>query len=106
MVCGFQKKGIIHLKNKKWKFDFSPIDPDGDSYVDQQYSRAYLRHLSKINERLAAQIASVHNLRFYHWLMEEARRNINDGNFARWKDEMVKVVGKPLQDSYETHPKQ
>ncbi len=85
----FTREGIINIKNEKWKNDFSAIDPDGDSYVDQQYSRAYLRHLIISGEMLGAQMASLHNLRFYLWLMEEARRQIRGGNFAAWKNEMV-----------------
>ncbi len=85
----FTGEGIINIKNEKWKNDFSPIDPDGDSYVDQQYSRAYLRHLINSGELLGAQIASLHNLRFYLWLIEEARSKIMEGTFASWKNEMV-----------------
>ncbi len=85
----FTREGIINIKNEKWKNDFSPIDTDGDSYVDQQYSRAYLRHLINSGELLGAQIASLHNLRFYLWLIEEARRKITEGVFAAWKNEMV-----------------
>ncbi|MFC2115179.1 tRNA guanosine(34) transglycosylase Tgt [Bacteroidota bacterium] len=85
----FTREGIINIKNEKWKNDFSAIDPDGDSYVDQQYSRAYLRHLINSGELLGAQLASLHNLRFYLWLTEEARRQIEEGNFTAWKNEMV-----------------
>jgi queuine tRNA-ribosyltransferase len=85
----FTRDGIINIKNEKWKNDFSPIDPDGDSYVDQQYSRAYLRHLINSGELLGKQIASLHNLRFYLWLMEEARSKIMEGTFAEWKNKMV-----------------
>jgi len=85
----FTREGIINIKNEKWKNDFSPIDPEGDSYVDQQYSKAYLRHLIISGELLGAQIASLHNLRFYLWLMEEARGRILNGEFASWMKEMV-----------------
>jgi queuine tRNA-ribosyltransferase len=85
----FTREGIINIKNEKWKNDFSAIDPDGDSYVDQQYSRSYLRHLIVSGEILGAQLASLHNLRFYLWLIEESRRKISEGNFAVWKNEMV-----------------
>jgi queuine tRNA-ribosyltransferase len=85
----FTREGIINIKNEKWKNDFSAIDPDGDSYVDQQYSRSYLRHLIVSGELLGAQLASLHNLRFYLWLIEESRRKISEGNFAVWKNEMV-----------------
>ena len=85
----FTREGIINIKNEKWKVDYSPIDPEGDSYVDQQYSKAYLRHLINSGELLGAQIASLHNLRFYMWLIEESRRQIEAGNFSAWKNEMV-----------------
>ena len=85
----FTREGIINIKNEKWKNDYSFIDPDGDSYVDQQYSRAYLRHLIISGELLGAQIASLHNLRFYLWLVGEARRKIEEGDFSAWKNEMV-----------------
>ena len=85
----FTREGIINIKNEKWKNEFSAVDSDGDSYVDQQYSRAYLRHLIVSGEMLGAQIASLHNLRFYLWLVEEARRKIDEGNFMDWKTEMI-----------------
>ncbi len=85
----FTREGIINIKNKKWENDFSPIDPDGITFVDLQYSKAYLRHLVVANERLAAQIASIHNLGLYLWLVGEARRRIIDGSFAEWKNIMV-----------------
>jgi len=88
----FTQKGIINIKNRKWKDDFSPLDPDGTSFVDSQYSRAYLRHLLVANERLAGQIASIHNLAFYLWLVQEARKHIVFGDFASWKTQMVKQV--------------
>jgi queuine tRNA-ribosyltransferase len=85
----FTREGIINIKNEKWKDDFDPIDPSGDCFADQQYSRAYLRHLIISGEILGAQIASLHNLRFYVWLMEEARRQIQEGTFNQWKNEMI-----------------
>jgi queuine tRNA-ribosyltransferase len=85
----FTREGIVNIKNEKWKDDFSPVDPGGDSPVDQQYSRAYLRHLIISGELLGAQIASLHNLRFYSWLMEEIRNRIEEGTFPAWKDEMA-----------------
>lgn len=85
----FTREGIINIKNEKWKGDFSPIDPSGDCFVDQQYSRAYLRHLIISGELLGAQVASLHNLRFYLWLMEEARSQIQAGTFSKWKNEMI-----------------
>jgi queuine tRNA-ribosyltransferase len=85
----FTKNGIINIKNEKWKNDFSPIEDEGTSFVDTLYSKAYLRHLMAANERLAAQIASIHNLAFYLWLVGEARNKINSGEFSSWKDQMV-----------------
>ena len=85
----FTKNGILNMKNQKWKNDHSPIDPDGDCYVDQMYSKAYLRHLFTANEFLGKQIASLHNLRFYLWLMETAREKIIDGSFSQWKDSIL-----------------
>jgi queuine tRNA-ribosyltransferase len=89
----FTKNGIINIKNKKWADDFSPVDPEGTSYVDAQYSKAFLRHLIISNEMLGAQIASQHNLAFYLWLVKEARRQIIADNFKSWKEEMVKQLG-------------
>ncbi len=88
----FTREGLINIKNEKWKDDFSAIDPDGDSCVDQQYSKAYLRHLIVSGELLGAQIASLHNLRFYMWLMEEAGERIARGEFPAWKEEMVRKI--------------
>jgi queuine tRNA-ribosyltransferase len=85
----FTREGIINIKNEKWKNDFSVLDPDGDSYADQQYSKAYLRHLIVSGEILGAQLASLHNLRFYLRLMEEARKKIGQGDFTPWKNEML-----------------
>ncbi|MCM1109150.1 MAG: tRNA guanosine(34) transglycosylase Tgt [Clostridium sp.] len=92
----FTSKGIMNMKNKKWEDDFSPVDPDGTSYVDTFYSKAYLHHLFKANELLAMQIASIHNLAFYVWLTAEARRHILAGDFKLWKDIMVKRVAERL----------
>ncbi len=88
----FTKNGIINIKNKKWENDFSPIDEYGDSFVDLQYSKAYLRHLFVAKEMLGSMIASQHNLAFYLWLVREARKHILSGDFATWKDGMVKKV--------------
>jgi queuine tRNA-ribosyltransferase len=88
----FTSEGIMNMKNEKWKDDFSPIDPNGTSFVDTQYSKAYLRHLFMANEYLALMIASQHNLAFYLWLVKTAREKIIDGSFSAWKDEMMKKV--------------
>ena len=85
----FTKNGIINIKNEKWKNDFSPIDDSSDCFADTQYTKAYLRHLLQCGEILAAQIASVHNLHFYLWLVGEARKHIIDGTFYDWKNKMV-----------------
>ncbi len=88
----FTSEGIINIKNEKWKNDFSPVDLNGQSYVDSQYTRAYLRHLFQAQEILGAMIASIHNLNFYLWLVGEARKKILEGNFAEWKNMMVKKL--------------
>ena len=85
----FTKNGIMNMRNKKWADDFSPIEIDGVSEVDRMYSRAYLRHLFVSQEILAMQIASIHNLAFYLWLVGEARSHILAGDFKAWKDETV-----------------
>lgn len=85
----FTSEGILNIKNKKWENDFSPLDANGTSFVDSDYSKAYLRHLFAANEYLGRQIASLHNLRFYLWLVSEARQQILNGSFAAWKNEMV-----------------
>ena len=85
----FTRNGIINIKNKKWEKDFSVLDPDGTAYVDQYYSKAYLRHLIRTKENLGIQIATIHNLAFYLALVKEAREKISSGEFAAWKDEMV-----------------
>jgi queuine tRNA-ribosyltransferase len=92
----FTKQGIINMRNKKWEFDFSPIEEDGASKVDTLYSKAYLRHLFHAQELLAMQIASLHNLAFYLWLVGEARRHIMAGDFATWKPKMVEQVSQRL----------
>lgn len=92
----FTSKGIINIRNEKWKNDFSPIDEDGITYVDTYYSKSYLRHLTISKEILAAQIASVHNLGFYLWLVGEARKHILEGTFKPWKDKMVKQLAHRL----------
>ena len=92
----FTRNGIMNMKNKKWANDFSPIDSESDCFVDQQYTKAYLRHLFVADELLAMQIASVHNLAFYLWLVKEARRQIIAGTFATWKEVMVKRVSTRL----------
>ena len=92
----FTANGIMNMRNKKWEDDFSPIDPLGTSYVDTAYSKAYLHHLFKAQELLAMQIASVHNLSFYLWLTREARQHIINGDFVKWKTEMVKRVSTRL----------
>ena len=92
----FTKNGIINIKNVKWKNDFSPIEENGVSFVDQKFSKAYLRHLIVSKEILGAQIASIHNLSFYLWLVTEARNRIIDGSFASWKKDMVKKLAKRL----------
>jgi queuine tRNA-ribosyltransferase len=88
----FTSEGIINIRNEKWKDDFSPIDPAIGNYVSSFYSKAYLRHLTVSKEILAAQIASIHNLAFYLWLVGQAREHILAGDFGVWKDQMVKKV--------------
>ena len=88
----FTSEGIMNIKNLKWANDFSVLDPNGTSYVDSQYSRAYLRHLFVSNELLAKQIATLHNIRFYLWLVEQAREHIIAGDFYDWKNMMVKKL--------------
>lgn len=92
----FTSEGFINIKNKKWQNDFSPIDPNGSSYVDTFYSKAYLRHLIISKEILGAQIASIHNLSFYIWLVKEARKHIIAGDFHSWKTEMVRKMATRL----------
>jgi len=92
----FTSEGFINIKNQKWENDFSPIDPNGTSYVDQAYSKAYVRHLFKAGEMLGSQIASIHNLAFYLWLVREARKHIISGDFTTWKNTMIKKVSTRL----------
>ncbi|WP_163517980.1 tRNA guanosine(34) transglycosylase Tgt [Gelidibacter japonicus] len=92
----FTAHGSINIKNKKWEADFSPLDEMAMTYVDTEYSKAYLRHLFSVNERLAMQIATIHNLGFYLWLVREARKHILAGDFRAWKDMMVKQMDKRL----------
>ena len=92
----FTSEGTINIKNKKWHDDFSPIDENAHSYVDTSYSKAYLRHLFVANEFLGKQIASLHNLAFYLWLVKEARKHILAGDFYEWKNKMVSKMDKRL----------
>lgn len=92
----FTSQGMINIKNKKWENDFSPIDPDGTSYVDSFYSKAYLRHLIISKEILGAQIATIHNLAFYLWLVNKAREQILADNFTTWKTKMIKQLSQRL----------
>ncbi|MDY4459664.1 MAG: tRNA guanosine(34) transglycosylase Tgt [Alloprevotella sp.] len=85
----FTAQGIMNMRNAKWATDFSPVDADAHSFVDTQYTKAYLHHLFKAKELLAMQIASIHNLAFYLWLVREARRQILADNFAAWKAQMI-----------------
>ena len=86
----FTSEGTINIKNKKWQNDFSPLDSFGYSYVDHDYTKAYVRHLFSVNEMLGKQIVSVHNLSFYLWLIREARKHILEGSYYSWKEKMVK----------------
>ncbi|AOW20085.1 tRNA guanosine(34) transglycosylase Tgt [Urechidicola croceus] len=92
----FTAYGSINIKNKKWENDFSPIDEMGITYVDTYYSKAYLRHLFVSKELLGKQIASIHNLGFYLWLVREARKHILAGDFTEWKNKMVKQMNNRL----------
>ncbi|MCQ0111875.1 tRNA guanosine(34) transglycosylase Tgt [Zhouia amylolytica] len=92
----FTAHGTINIKNKKWEDDFSPIDEMGITFVDTYYSKAYLRHLFAANEYLGKQIATIHNLGFYLWLVREARKHILAGDFYEWKNKMVKQMDKRL----------
>lgn len=92
----FTKNGIVNMRNQKWANDFSPIEEDGASFVDTLYTKAYLRHLFIVNEILALQIASIHNLAFYLWLVKEARKHIIEGDFSTWKKSMVENVSRRI----------
>lgn len=91
-ACLFTSEGIMNMRNRKWADDFSPIDPNGTASVDLFYSKAYLHHLFKAQELLALEIASIHNLAFYLWLVGEARKHIIAGDFSTWKEIMVRRV--------------
>lgn len=88
----YTQEGVIHIKNAKWKDDFSPIDISSSALSSQKYSKAYLRHLFQVKEILASQIATIHNLRFYLWLVETARQKIIDGDFTTWKNTILKSI--------------
>ena len=92
----FTANGTINIKNKKWEADFSPIDSMALTYVDTEYTKAYLRHLFAANEYLGKQIATIHNLGFYMWLVREARKRIIAGDFRTWKEMMVKNMNQRL----------
>ncbi len=92
----FTAYGTMNMRNKKWENDFSPIDPMGHTFVDTLYSKAYLRHLTVSNEYLGKQIASIHNLGFYLWLVREARKHILAGDFTEWKGKMVRQMDNRL----------
>ena len=91
-ACLFTSEGIMNMRNRKWADDFSPIDPNGTASVDLFYTKAYLHHLFKAQELLALEIASIHNLAFYLWLVGEARKHIMAGDFSSWKEMMVRRV--------------
>ena len=95
-ACLFTSEGIMNMRNKKWEDDFSPLDPNGTASVDTFYSKAYVHHLFKAQELLALEIASIHNLTFYLWLMRQARQHIIAGDFRKWKEIMVKKVSTRL----------
>ncbi len=92
----YTSNGIINIKNKKWQDDFSPIDQFNYSFVDTDYTKAYLRHLFTVNEILGKQIATLHNLSFFMWLMKESRRHIIEGTFNSWKKKMTKQMDQKI----------
>ena len=92
----FTSEGKINIKNEKWKKDFSQIDHNGSTFVDSKYSKAYLRHLFSINENLGKQIATIHNLGFYSWIIKKTKEKILEGNFESWKKSMVKKLDNKL----------
>ena len=92
----FTSEGIVNIRNKKWENVHEPLDPNGTSFVDSQYTKAYVRHLIHSKESLGAQIASMHNIRFYLWLVEQARAHIIAGDFASWKNEMIPKLERRL----------
>lgn len=95
-ACLFTSEGIMNMRNKKWEDDFTPLDPNGTASVDTIYSKAYVHHLFKAQELLALEIASIHNLTFYLWLVGQARQHIIAGDFRSWKDIMVRKVSQRL----------
>ena len=88
----FTRNGVMNMRNKKWESDFTPLDPEGTSYVDAQYTRAYVRHLIHSDEMLGLEILSIHNLAFYLWLVGEARQHILAGDFRSWKEDTLRRV--------------
>ena len=92
----FTAHGTINIKNKKWENDFSPIDENDYTFVDTYYTKAYLRHLFAAEESLGKQIATIHNLGFYLWLVREARKHILQGDFSQWKNQMVSQMNNRL----------
>ena len=92
----FTSRGVMNMRNKKWEEDFSPVDEYGTSYVDSIYSKAYLHHLFKAKELLAMQIASIHNLAFYLWLVKEARKHILADDYREWKSVMIPQLERRL----------
>jgi queuine tRNA-ribosyltransferase len=92
----FTTEGVINIRNEKWRTDFSPLDPAGVSFVDTAYTKAYLRHLAISGEMLAAQIASLHNIAFYLWLVREARAHILADTFAEWKPQILARITRRL----------
>ena len=90
----FTRHGTMNMRNKKWEMDFTPIDPEGTSYVDTTYTKAYLHHLFKAQELLAMQIASIHNLAFYLRLVGDARQHIEQGDFTQWKAKVIEDLGR------------
>lgn len=92
----FTQNGVINIRNEKWKNDFSALDENGTTFADKDYTKAYLRHLIVCNELLASQIASIHNLGFYLWLIKEARKSILENTFVEWKNTMVKNLAQRL----------
>ena len=92
----FTAHGTINIKNKKWENDHSPIDRDGPTFVDRDYTKSYIRHLFVSNEFLGKQIASIHNLGFYLWLVREARIHILKDDFVDWKNKMVRQMDNRL----------
>ena len=91
-ACLFTSEGIMNMRNKKWEDDFTPIDPNGTAECDRYYTKAYLHHLFKAQELLALEIASIHNLAFYLWLVQNARKHIIAGDFSTWKSMMMRRV--------------